>query len=200
MTGRDGCVLWRIPARQGSLPQDEDYIVSKQCRISMYNAHHLLGTQEAFWISTYDWRFNMAYQEANQELPTTWTWVSKGRGCSSCCEHKCRVLSRRSKLTVPQVEWAFLAFHSGQKVHVSPFSWDSHGAIVADYMENLRAFSNRHWMSLLTACGVMDGVAAETFGGPLLDSAQHRLYIPSSPWSRDTLFIYNRLQNISIDK
>ena len=123
----------------------------------------------------------MAYQEANRELPTTRTWVSEGRGCSSCCERKCRVLSRRSKLTVPQVERAFLAFHSGQKVHASPFSRDSHGAIVADYMENLRAFSDRRWTSLLAACGVMDGAAAETFGGPLLDSARHRLYIPSSP-------------------
>ena len=40
--------MWGIPAHQGSLLQDEDYIVSKQHQISMYNAHHLLGTQEAF--------------------------------------------------------------------------------------------------------------------------------------------------------
>ena len=81
-----------------------------------------------------------------------------------------------------------------------PISQDSHGINVADYMENLQAFSNCHWTLLLTTCGVMDGVAAEMFRGPLLDSTQHKLYIPSSPWSGGTLFIYKQLQNVSIDK
>ncbi|KAH9012196.1 hypothetical protein EDB85DRAFT_1845436, partial [Lactarius pseudohatsudake] len=39
------------------------------------------------------------------------------------------------------VEQAFFAFHSGRKACVSPFSRDSHGEIVADYVENLNAFS-----------------------------------------------------------
>ena len=82
---------------------------------------------------------------------------------------------------VPQIKRAFLIFHSGQKVYVRPFSWDSHGDIVEEYMANLNAFSEHHWMSLLHACGVLEEKVDECSNAPSLESTRHTLYIPSSP-------------------
>ncbi|KAH8982122.1 hypothetical protein EDB86DRAFT_3051092 [Lactarius hatsudake] len=81
-------------------------------------------------------------------------------------------------LAAAGVERAFFAFHSGRKARVSPFSRDSHGEIVADYVENLNAFSERRWKSLLTACGLKREGQVKIRS---LESARHALYIPSSP-------------------
>ena len=74
-------------------------------------------------------------------------------------------------------------FHSGQKIRSGTFSRESHGGVVADYMENLNVFSERRWKSLLTACSVVKEVQ-----NPLnfcttssLERARHALYVPSSP-------------------
>ena len=81
------------------------------------------------------------------------------------------------------MERAFLMFTSGRKVRASTFSRDSHGDVVADYMKNLSAFSERHWKSLLTACGLVEAQrTANTSGASTLECVRDSLYIPSSPW------------------
>ncbi|KAH9032128.1 hypothetical protein EDB85DRAFT_2145690 [Lactarius pseudohatsudake] len=88
-------------------------------------------------------------------------------------------------LAAAGIERAFSAFESGQKVRVSPFSRDSHGGIVADYMKNLKKLSERRWKSLLIAYGIMEAGQVRVQVSPSkassLESMRHALYIPSSP-------------------
>jgi hypothetical protein len=73
-------------------------------------------------------------------------------------------------------------FHKGQKVRGGLFSRDTHGAVVADYMRNLNAFSERRWKSLLTASGIIESEKpANSSNTSSLECARHSLYIPSSP-------------------
>ena len=73
-------------------------------------------------------------------------------------------------------------FHSGHKIRTDTFSREYHGGIVADYMENLNAFSERRWKSLLTACGVnKEARKMDKLSNISLEGARHALYIPSSP-------------------
>jgi hypothetical protein len=73
-------------------------------------------------------------------------------------------------------------FHSGQKVRSGTFSRESHGSVVADYMENLNIFSERRWKSLLSACGIIEvKKPVRNSNTSSLDRTRHALYIPSSP-------------------
>ena len=73
-------------------------------------------------------------------------------------------------------------FTSGRKVRGGTFSRDSHGDMVADYMKNLSAFSERRWKSLLTACGLVEAQrTANTSEASTLECVRDSLYIPSSP-------------------
>jgi hypothetical protein len=73
-------------------------------------------------------------------------------------------------------------FHSGEKIRSGSFSRESHGDVVADYMENLNIFSERRWKSLLTACSVIKEEPTVISSNPSsLACSRHALYIPSSP-------------------
>ncbi|KAH9161474.1 hypothetical protein EDB89DRAFT_2157637 [Lactarius sanguifluus] len=89
-------------------------------------------------------------------------------------------------LAAAGIERAFSTFESGQQVQASPFSWDSHGSIVADYMKNLKKLSERRWKSLLIAYGTMEegqassdkkqlDVGANLFIGSLDENVDRRL-------------------------
>ena len=74
-------------------------------------------------------------------------------------------------------------FTTSYKVRSGTFSCDYHGEIVANYMENLNAFSEQCWKSLLTACSIIQVMRnhGDLPGGSSLEGDQHALYIPSSP-------------------
>ncbi|KAH9172302.1 hypothetical protein EDB89DRAFT_2069970 [Lactarius sanguifluus] len=147
-TGKDGPALWGVPSPQGVLSHDEDYVKAQGI-------------------------FELRYM-----IDVLTTVIKKPMENSLLFDCGLGYPKGAVALAAAGIERAFSTFRSGQKVRVTPFSWDNNGEIVAEYMHTLNALSERRWKSMLTVYGLKGEGQVEIRS---LESSRCTLYIPSSP-------------------
>ncbi|KAJ7219595.1 hypothetical protein GGX14DRAFT_390112 [Mycena pura] len=86
-------------------------------------------------------------------------------------------------LIAAALERAFSMYTTGQLAEEAPqFSQDNVGGVVEDYLDNIKRFSDRKWVTIMQLCGV-PSKADETLAvaSPSLQARRRTLYVPSSP-------------------